>query len=193
MAPTVSSPSVPCAGRCVCVCVVWSAGSKAESWKVVSGSVKAVFLPEQVGCFCRISPHNPPPGMERDLLSCKHIGSSIENGLTKSIKADMAPIEGAVEESVVAAGRYPPLPLWFPSHSFISVSASLVLICHLCFFFPPSLFNFNFLKIPLFYALFSPPLHPPLNSLLFLSFALSAFFFFFKFHALGSGQPEQLL
>lgn len=32
--------------------------------------------------------------MERDLLSCKHIGSSIENGLTKSIKADMAPIEG---------------------------------------------------------------------------------------------------
>ena len=36
----------------------------------------------------RTSPH---PSMHCDLLSCKHIGSSIENGLTKSIKADIVP------------------------------------------------------------------------------------------------------
>lgn len=33
----------------------------------------------------------PFHGMRSDLLSCKHIGSSIENGLTKSIKADIIP------------------------------------------------------------------------------------------------------
>lgn len=66
-------------------------GSELESCRVVVGSVAVVFLPSDLDVSPRISPHNPPPRMERDLLSCKHIGSSIENGLTKSIKADIIP------------------------------------------------------------------------------------------------------
>lgn len=61
--------------------------SEVDSCGVDIGPVSVVFLPCNVDVL-------PPPRMERDLLSCKHIGSSIENGLTKSIKADVVPLLG---------------------------------------------------------------------------------------------------
>lgn len=144
---------------------------------------------QQLGCFPRSSPRNPPR-MEHDLLSCKHIGSSIENGLTKSIKADIIPgIRGwgggrRWRRPVAAEHKYPPFLLQFPPRTFITQSLPFLLVCHLCPRFCFCL-SFRFLFMPVFISSFYLLI---LLSLLFLP--LSAFFLF---HALGSGQLQQWL
>lgn len=127
-------------------------GSEVESCKVIIGSVAVVFLPSNSDVSPRVSPH---PRMERDLLSCKHIGSSIENGLTKSIKADIVPVSGGGEgeEEEEEEGRYPPFPL---CSSLAPPSLSFLLVCHLYPLFLPSLFFESLFPYPLFTLLCTP-------------------------------------
>lgn len=119
--------------------------------------------------FHPITPHAPPPPrVERDLLSCKHIGSSIENGLTKSIKADIIPgIRGCrreggggggrelawLKEGILPAFSTPPLSRIFSSSSFL-------LVCHPCPLFLTTSLNFS---SPLFsnHSLFPSSTPPP--------------------------------
>lgn len=129
-------------------------GSEVESCKVAIGSVAVVFLPSNSDVSPRVSPHNPPhPRMERDLLSCKHIGSSIENGLTKSIKADIIPVSGGGEGEEEEEGRYPPFPL---CSSLAPPLLSFLLVCHLYPLFLLSLFFESLFPHPLFTLLCTP-------------------------------------
>lgn len=176
---------------CVCVCGMkcwrWSRKLQSCRWHSQS-SVPS----QQLGCFPRSSTHNPPPRMERDLLSCKHIGSSIENGLTKSIKADIIPgirgwwwrgggWGGLLRLSSGILPSFSRFLLALPSLNLCLLSLSV--ICVLSSVSPAPL-GFSL-------CLFSYH-HFSLLSLLLLP--LSAFFFFsFSFHALGSGQPEKWL
>lgn len=73
-----------------------------------------------------------------DLLSCKHIGSSIENGFTKSIKQTWFLVSGGGGQ--VASPPFPLLPLWHQCLSFV---------CHLyVLFLPPSSFSSHFQTPP---------------------------------------------
>lgn len=138
---------------------------------------------QQLGCFPCSSPHNPRR-MEHDLLSCKHIGSSIENGLTKSIKADIIPGIGGWRGGGGGGGLW-----WLSAGFFPSLSSFLLALpsLNLCLFLSvvgvlgsisPSLLGFSSLN-----ACFHIIIFP----------SSSASFCLFLFHALGSGQLQQWL
>lgn len=156
--------------------VVWRWGRKVQIGLSVRGP-----LFQSHGCFpsynSTFKPRPPMPWMVRDLLSCKHIGSSIENGLTKSIKQTSFLVSRGQEGVVVAGGRggggqlafppFPNLPLWHWCLSFV---------CHVYVLFLLSLF-----WVPFFF--FLTVCCTP-------RFSVSAFFLF---HGFGSGRPEKWL
>lgn len=111
--------------------------------------------------------------MVHDLLSCKHIGGSIEKGLTKSVKqTSLLVSRGEGVSAAGGGGQVASLPFQY------SLSGSdAFLSCVICMFCSFSLFfEFQFFFFFEQSAVFPAPPSLP-----------------FLFHGLGSGQPEQWL
>lgn len=107
----------------------------------------ALLCSQHLGCFGSPSLRDPPPWMECDLRSCKHIGASTENCLTKSIKADMVPWGGGGRLLCLSTPSLTlPPHLYTLSLSMSSVIFLLLRCFHFIIFSPLALFFFFFLN-----------------------------------------------